>query len=429
MRPTRRPLTVLVLLLGLLLTGITPAAAVTRTDQDPFVAEILALTNRYRAGAGLPPVVWNQAVADVSQAWAEEQNRRITEDAFEMEGIHREGYGSKQIPTGWDWYTENIGINTDARRIVDWWMASPGHRAGMLNPKATDIGLGWMKTTNPDYHGMYLVVENLAGYADTRATLPEADTPTADLSSIREGDIAAVDRSGHLYVYPSARGGDLWDRTYLSGGWKDAAQLEVADWNSDGIQDIVARWKNGKLTVHFGLAAGGLAAAKTVGARGWSGYDIEVAAFKRTDKYPGIIARNIASGKLYYYANPSGAGHGSRTQIGTGFKNLEVFTLDYDADGKMDLIARRSTGSGQLRLYRSNGNGRFLSESRTTVGSSGWNAMTHLSTMPNHLGDGGAGFLTRDKTGDLRYYRVTRNKIHPRVFIGRGGWDTLTLGS
>ncbi|NKX56828.1 CAP domain-containing protein [Arthrobacter mobilis] len=424
MHPTCRPLTVLVLLLGLLLAGMMPSAAATRTDRDPFIAEILALTNQHRTAHGLPPVVWNQAIADISQAWAEEQNRRITKDTFEMKTIHRDGYGSWQIPAGWDWYTENIGINNNARQIVDWWMSSTAHRAGILNPKATDVGLGWMKTTHPDYHGMYVVVENLAGYPGTRA-----DLPPADLSPVREGDVAAVDESGYLYVYPSALGGDLWNRTYLSSGWEDVIQLEVADWNSDGIQDIIARWSDGRLTVHYGQSSGGLSAATTIGSSGWSGYDVEATRWKKDEKHPGLIARHTASGRLYLYANPTGARHGSRTLIGTGFKGMETLTLDYDADGKMDLVARTATGTGQLKLYRSNGSGRFISGTRKIIRSSGFGKFTHLSTAPAHLGEGTTGILGREKSGDLRYFPVAPNKVRNGITIGVGGWDTLTLGS
>jgi hypothetical protein len=281
-----------------------------------------------------------------------------------------------------------------------------------------------MKTTNPDYYGMYVVVENLAGYASTRATLPPVD-----LSSFKEGAIAAVDSAGNLYVYPSAGGADLWDRTWISAGWKDATQIEVADWNSDGVQDIVAKRKNGNLTVSYGQPGGGLSAARIIGAGGWSGFDIEVAAFRRADKYPGIIARNIADGKLYYYTNPSGGAHGSRTKIGSYFKGLETFALDYDADGKMDLIARTPTGTGQLKLYRSNGAGTFYSETRKVIRTSGWNKMAHLSSITDHLGTGEAGILAREKSGDLRYFKVTRNKVQSGIYIGRGGWDTLLLGS
>lgn len=424
MQIARKLFLVMALILALAAAGVAPAAAVTRTQTDPFVAEVLKLTNQYRAANGRPPVVWNQAMGGVSQQWAEEQNRRITGDAFTMEAIHRDGYGSKQIPAGWDWYTENIGINTSARTIVDWWMNSPAHRQGMLSPYATDIGIGWMKTTNPDYHGMYVVVQNLAGYPATRATLPQVD-----LSPFREGDIAAVDGAGNLYAYPSAGGEDVWDRTWISSGWKDAAQVEIADWNSDGIQDVVARRTNGNLTVSYGQLLGGLAVPRTIGYGGWSGFDIEVTRWKKADKFPGIIAIETASGKAYYYANPSGGAHGARSYLGSGFRNAATFTLDYDADGGMDLIVRTTSGTGQLKLYRSNGTGKFISETRKVIGTSGWNKMAHLSTLPNHLGDGGSGFLARDTSGNIRYYKVTKNKIAAAVYIGRGGWETLRLGS
>jgi hypothetical protein len=415
---------ILALILAMAGAGMAPAAAVTRTQADPFVAEVLKLTNQYRADNGLPPVVWNQQIGNISQQWAEEQNRRITGDTFTMETIHREGYGSQQLPVGWDWYTENIGINNNARQVVDWWMDSPVHRKGMLSPYATDIGIGWMKTTDPDYYGMYVVVENLAGYASTRATLPEVD-----LSSVHEGDIAAVDGSGYLYVYPSAGGGDLWDRTYLSAGWEDAVQIEVADWNSDGVQDIVAKRKNGTLVVSYGQESGGLAAPRTVGSTSWLGLDIEVTRWKRSDQYPGILARSLADGKLYYYPNTNGSSYGARSQVGTGFKGLSTLTLDYDVDGKMDLIARTKTGTGQLKLYRSNGSGKFISETRKVIRTSGWNKMTHLSSISGHLGSGSNGILAMEKSGNLRYFPVTRNKVGSGITIGRGGWETLRLGS
>ncbi|NKX55339.1 CAP domain-containing protein [Arthrobacter mobilis] len=425
MESARKIVGLLAALTLLLVAGIAPASALTRTDRDPFVAEVLKLTNQYRAEAGLPPVVWNQTVANISQQWAEEQNNRITRETFKLETIHREGYGSRQIPAGWDWYTENIGINNNARQIVDWWMNSPAHRAGMLSPKATDIGIGWMKTTNPDYYGMYVVVENLAGYAQTRESLPPAEVP-----SIHEGDIAAVDGSGHLYIYPSAQGGDLWQRSYVSSGWEDALQVDIADWNADGVQDILATWRNGKLTVSYGEKGGGLAAPRTIGWGGWDSYDIEVAHWKRGYKRPGIVAKSLSSGRLYYYSNPAGGKPGARQQISTAsFKGLETFFLDYDDDGRMDMIARTGTGSGQFKLYRSNGAGRFKAEYRRIIGSSGWSAMTHLSVLPDHLGDGGTGFLTRDTAGNIRYYKVTRSRIHPAVYIGRGGWGSLMLGS
>lgn len=424
-RVIMKPFIAAILLLALAFAGLSPAAAVTRTAKDPFIAEVLRLTNLYRAQNGLSPVVWNQSAGNVAQQWSEEVNSRINKNKLDLNKIHRPGYGSKEIPRGFDWYTENIAINYSARHAVDWWMDSPAHRAGLLSPNATDIGIGYTKTTHKDWYGMYAVVANIAGYEATRAKLPPH--PGMDYASFQHGDIAAVDSAGRLYVYDSAKGHDLYKRRYVASGFKGVAQVEVADWNADGVLDVVARWKSGKLTAHFGKASGGVEKAATIGATGWGPYEITVAAWKQADTFPALLARNTVNGRLYYYPNPAGLKHGSRTQIGTGWKSLPIFTADIDGDAKMDVVAR--TTKGQLKLYRSNGSGTFISESRRIIGSSGWNAMAHLSMIRDHLGDGKQGLLARDTRGNLYHYPVLANKLGKRAVIGVGGWQTLTIGS
>ncbi len=425
MRTFVKPFIAAVLLLVLAFTGLSPASAATRTAKDPFVAEVLRLTNLYRAQNGLSKVVWNQNAGNVAQQWSEELNTRINKNKLDMEKIHRSGYGSKEIPRGFDWYTENIAINHSARDVVDWWMDSPAHRAGLLSPNATDIGIGYMKTTHKDWYGMSVAVANIAGYASTRAKLPPH--PGMIRASFQHGDIAAVDSGGNLYVYDSAKGHDLYKRRYIANGFKGVAQVEVADWNADGVLDLVVRWKSGKLTAHFGKATGGLQKAATIGSSGWGNYDVTVTAWKQADTYPTLLARNTVTGRLYHYANPAGLKHGSRTDLGKGWKSLSIFSADIDGDAKMDVVAKTTTG--QLKLYRSNGAGKFVSESRKIIAPSGWNTMKHLSMIQNHLGDGKTGLLARDSRGNLYHYPILANKLGKRAVIGVGGWETLTIGS
>jgi hypothetical protein len=92
----------------------------------------------------------------------------------------------------------------------------------------------------------------------------------------------------------------------------------------------------------------------------------------------------------------------------------------------MDILARNP--AGQLLLYRSNGLGQFTNEPRKVV-NVGWAAMTHLSAVNNHLGDGRPGLLARDGAGNLYLYPVGKSVINYPRTIGRGGWDTLLLGS
>jgi hypothetical protein len=282
-----------------------------------------------------------------------------------------------------------------------------------------------MKTTHKDWYGMSVAVANIAGYPATRAKLPPH--PGMVRASFQHGDIAAVDSAGNLYVYDSAKGHDLYKRRYVGSGFKGVAQVEVADWNADGVLDLVVRWKSGKLTAHFGKATGGLQKGATIGSSGWGNYDVTVTAWKQADTYPTLLARNTVTGRLYHYANPAGLKHGSRTDLGTGWKSQPIFAADVDGDAKMDVIAK--TTKGQLKLYRSNGAGKFVSESRQIISPSGWNPKNHLSMIHNHLGDGKPGLLARDTRGNLYHFPILVNKLGKRATIGVGGWETLTIGS
>ncbi len=419
MRRLGRSVGLIVALLSLLLTGVTTATAAAPSNQDAYIKAVLQLTNQYRAANGLAPVVWNPTIAAVSQAWAGTVNSRINDGSYDLSTIHRSDGGTSLLPANSDWSAEIIAINFNAQQVVDWWMNSPAHRAAMLDPRATDVGIGYVQTTKAGWSGLNVVVENLAGYASTRATLPP-------VAAVKAGDVAVVDPNGSLYIYGSTHGGDLWQRQFLSAGWSTAAQIDVVDWNSDGIQDILTVWKSGQVTVSYGRANGEMGPNQIVGSSDWAGYDVTVTKWSQNDAYPSLLAMNRATGGLYYYRNTTGLALGSRVQIGAGWQGLKTVSLDYDGDGKMDVLAQ--TPQGLLKLYRSNGSGQFVSEARATVGS-GWNTMDHISAITNHLGDGKSGILARDTSGNLQYYPISFGSFGPRLTIGRGGWSPLMIGS
>lgn len=64
-------------------------------------------------------------------------------------------------------YGENlawgVGASAGARTIVRSWMASPGHRANLLRPGWTRIGLGALRGTFQGYSGATVVTANFAG--------------------------------------------------------------------------------------------------------------------------------------------------------------------------------------------------------------------------------------------------------------------------
>jgi len=410
------------LLFSTFLVGAAPAtAAPPPPPTNAFLAKVLSLANQYRAENEAGPLVWNKTIAAGSQKWAVTINDRINAGKLDMNKIHRTDAGLSILPPKADMYSEIIAINTAAQQVVDWWMASPAHRNALLDKRATDIGAGYVVATKGNLKGQYVAVANLAGYAASRAVQPQPKPRPL----IGQGDVAAVDTDGGLYIYASAKGEDLWKRKFASLGWGNAQQVEVVDYNSDGIQDVVAIWKSGALTVSYGQANGTLMPLKTIGA-GWSALTIVASKWRTADKFPGLIAQQRSNGALYYYPNMDGSKFGARTQIGTGWGSLTIVGADVDGDKKADLLARNSAGA--LLLYRGNGTGGFISETRRQV-ATGFSTMTHLSGITNHLGQQEEGLLARDKAGNLIHYTLIKGVLGPKNQIGTGGWTPLLLGS
>lgn len=402
-------------------TPLAQPLADAATASNPYTAQVLVLANKYRAANGAGPLVWNKNISTGSQQWATTLNTRINKGSLDINNLHRADAGRSILPAGADMYSEIIGINGSAQQIVDWWMGSPSHRAALLNKQATDIGIGQVKISMAGWNGSSVVVANLAGYASSRAVQPQpAPVPVATA-----GDVAAVDQAGNLFIYGSAKGGDLWQRRFISGGWSGVQQLEIVDFNSDGRQDIVAKWSSGHLTVRYGQANGALSAPLQIG-KGWGSFDIMVIKWRTSDKFPAVVAKSRVTGELFLYPSPNGRGFSVRTRIGTGWGSLNVLAADFDGDGRSDVLARNTAGA--LLLYRGNGGGGFIDEPRKVIGS-GWNGMTHLSGINNHLGTHQWGILARDRAGNLHHYPMLRGRFGVQSRIGSGGWGPLQLGS
>jgi uncharacterized protein YkwD len=120
-----------------------PAAAEQPSSSD-LLAQVLALTNAERQVAGLEPLVANPDLAQAAQSYA---NVLASGDCFNhtcgsqpalSDRINATGY------TNWNALGENIaGGYVTPEQVVAGWMASPGHRANILNSHYTEIGLGY----------------------------------------------------------------------------------------------------------------------------------------------------------------------------------------------------------------------------------------------------------------------------------------------
>jgi uncharacterized protein YkwD len=96
---------------------------------------ILADTNAARASVGLPAVAADPVLDVIAQTCSETQ-------AHSDVIAHCDGYYT-HYPMGWTSAAENVAAGYAVDAVVAGWMDSPGHRANILNPTATHIGIGY----------------------------------------------------------------------------------------------------------------------------------------------------------------------------------------------------------------------------------------------------------------------------------------------
>lgn len=117
--------------------------------------ELLDATNRYRRANGLSTLKAEPTLNNVAQDWS----RQL---AASGQFHHRPNFADS-YPKGWRGAAENIaklGANATADDMVRAWANSPGHRANMMDPKATHLGVGVSVARD----GSQIAVQNFARY-------------------------------------------------------------------------------------------------------------------------------------------------------------------------------------------------------------------------------------------------------------------------
>lgn len=247
-------------------------------------------------------------------------------------------------------------------------------------------------------------------------------TPESPYSIKSPADIVAFDSRGELWNYGPAGSGTSSRKSIVPAGTAIPSNFYVTDWDSDGIQDLVLKTPEGNLNFWRGLPNGGFSISP-ISTGGWQNYDITVGKWKNTDTKPSVLAVEKSTGDMYVYPNDPELKLGSRTKVSSGWKGVPIQLLDFDRDGNADVlgnIQNVGNGNGEMQLFRTNGNGSFISETRKSLGP-GWNSVNPVSIVYGAEGPGTVGIVARDVySGNILYYTIADTVIGFRRDIGSG---------
>lgn len=116
----------------------TAAPAATSSSVE---STLLTLVNKERTSRGLRPLQLDSTAA----AAAEAKSRDMVNNSYFSHTSPTYGSPAQLLSrygVRYSMYGENIGKGANAARLHAMWMASSGHRANILNPSFTHVGIG-----------------------------------------------------------------------------------------------------------------------------------------------------------------------------------------------------------------------------------------------------------------------------------------------
>jgi uncharacterized protein YkwD len=108
------------------------------------VSTVLELTNAERSHAGLAPLRENRRLTYAAQLQSEQMESASRVDHV-LQGAPYPHPSDRLAAAryGWEAYAENVAAGQrSAADVVSAWMKSSGHRANILNPIYTELGVG-----------------------------------------------------------------------------------------------------------------------------------------------------------------------------------------------------------------------------------------------------------------------------------------------
>lgn len=147
-QPTEKPTApdIMIPTLPTVPTNATDPTAPTETSvktDSKLAKEVLALVNAERAKVGAAPLTWDSTLAKIAEDYSVDM---VKTNNFSHTGKDGSTLGSRLAKGGVKYTTtagENIAFGQKtAKAVVESWMKSEGHKANILNPKFTKMGVG-----------------------------------------------------------------------------------------------------------------------------------------------------------------------------------------------------------------------------------------------------------------------------------------------
>ncbi len=209
----------------------------------------------------------------------------------------------------------------------------------------------------------------------------------------------------------------------IGNGWP-ARVIFPGDWDGNGYPDMMLIDAQGRLYLYPGLSGQRFGARRQIG-NGWNGINwVQGGVDWDGDGKMDLVARVKATGALRLYPGNGRGGFGTARQIGHGWSGMSRMVLARSAAGPAIYAVEPSQG----RLYYYPGNGRGGFNARRAMGT-GWNAMTPLAGVGDWTGDGRPDLVARNQGGYLYLYPGKADgTLGAGTRIGNGWGSMVAMG-
>jgi hypothetical protein len=156
--------------LSLVATALVGSATLASPAFASPAGDLGVATNASRASNGLPALALNAQLSTVAQAWA---------DQLAAANVLSHNPALRGQVSDWSVLGENVGLAGDVPTVQAAFMASPPHRANILDPRYTQMGVGSATSIYPSCGCKVLwVVVDFRRPTSVTPLAPKAPTPT-----------------------------------------------------------------------------------------------------------------------------------------------------------------------------------------------------------------------------------------------------------